>query len=353
MRTWYNFKQTDTDPAVLSIFDDIGAFGVSAKSFLNDLASAQGDSVRVEINSPGGDVFAGLAIYNGLRNSGKKVNVRVLGLAASAASLVAMAGDTIEMPENSFMMVHNPWGFAMGGASDMRDTADMLDKLGTSLASTYAKRTGKSAEEITALLDAETWMSAAEAVDAGFATAVISEVPVKAAFDLDRLPANVRAAYASAKASAPAPAPAPAPEPAPAPAPGDDSAENKPGAPAPTLADTIESQAAAADLSAFAAVFAADASLNTQDKIAARIAEAREINALCKLAGFPEEAAGMIKAKASIPDARAKLLAKLSDSDEIDTAPRLKREPQNQGAQPAAVGTSSIWAARRKQQPGA
>ena len=345
MRTWYNFKQTDTDPAVLSIFDDIGAFGVSAKSFLNDLASAQGDSVRVEINSPGGDVFAGLAIYNGLRNSGKKVNVRVLGLAASAASLVAMAGDTIEMPENSFMMVHNPWGFAMGGASDMRDTADMLDKLGTSLASTYAKRTGKSAEEITALLDAETWMSAAEAVDAGFATAVISEVPVKAAFDLDRLPANVRAAYASAKASAPAPAPAPAPEDAPA--------ENKPEASAPTLADTIESQAAAADLKAFAAVFAADASLDTQDKIAARIAEAREINALCKLAGFPEEAAGLIKAKANIPDARAKLLAKLSDSDEIDTAPRLKREPQNQGAQPAAVGTSSIWAARRKQQPGA
>ena len=345
MRTWYNFKQTDTDPAVLSIFDDIGAFGVSAKSFLNDLASAQGDSVRVEINSPGGDVFAGLAIYNGLRNSGKKVNVRVLGLAASAASLVAMAGDTIEMPENSFMMVHNPWGFAMGGADDMRDTADMLDKLGVSLASTYAKRTGKSAEEIAALLDAETWMSAAEAVDAGFATAVISEVPVKAAFDLDRLPANVRAAYTSAKASAPAPAPAPVPAPAPAPAPEGD--------PAPTLADTIESQAAAADLSAFAAVFAADASLDTQDKIAARIAEAREINALCKLAGFPEEAAGLIKAKANIPDARAKLLAKLSDSDEIDTAPRLKREPQNQGAQPAAVGTSSIWAARRKQQPGA
>ena len=327
MRTWYNFKQTDTDPAVLSIFDDIGAFGVSAKSFLNDLASAQGDSVRAEINRPGGDVFAGLAIYNGLRNSGKKVNVRVLGLAASAASLVAMAGDTIEMPENSFMMVHNPWGFAMGGADDMRDTADMLDKLGASLASTYAKRTGKSAEEITALLDAETWMSAAEAVDAGFATAVISEVPVKAAFDLDRLPANVRAAYASAKAATPAPAP--------------------------TLAGAIESQAAAADLSAFAAVFAADASLDTQDKIAARIAEAREINALCKLAGFPEEAVGLIKAKASIPDARAKLLAKLSDSDEIDTAPRLKREPQNQGAQPAAVGTSSIWAARRKQQPGA
>lgn len=351
MRTWYNFKQTDTDPAVLSIFDDIGAFGVSAKSFLNDLASAQGDSVRVEINSPGGDVFAGLAIYNGLRNSGKKVNVRVLGLAASAASLVAMAGDTIEMPENSFMMVHNPWGFAMGGASDMRDTADMLDKLGVSLASTYAKRTGKSAEEITALLDAETWMSAAEAVDAGFATAVISEVPVKAAFDLDRLPANVRAAYASAKAATPAPAPAP--EPAPAPAPEDDPTENKPAASAPMLADAIESQAAAADLSAFAAVFAADASLDTQDKIAARIAEAREINALCKLAGFPDEAVGLIKAKASIPDARAKLLAKLSDSDEIDTAPRLKREPQNQGAQPAAVGTSSIWAARRKQQPGA
>ena len=109
MRTWYNLKAAEANtPAKLSIFDDIGAYGVSAKSFLNDLGSVTQSSVDVEINSPGGDVFAGLAIYNGLRNSGKKINVKVLGLAASAASLIAMAGDTIEMPENSFMMIHNP-----------------------------------------------------------------------------------------------------------------------------------------------------------------------------------------------------------------------------------------------------
>lgn len=188
MQTWYNLKADADKTPVLSIFDDIGAYGVSANSFLTDLRTVTTDAVDVEINSPGGDVFAGLAIYNGLRASGKKINVKVLGLAASAASLVAMAGDTIEMPENTFMMIHNPWGFVMGGADEMRNTADVLDKIGPSLVSTYAKRTGKTDQEITALLDAETWMTAQEAVDAGFATSVTAALAVKASYSKDRLP---------------------------------------------------------------------------------------------------------------------------------------------------------------------
>ena len=141
MKTWYNLTDKGETP-VLSIFDDIGAYGVSAKLFLDDLRAVKAKSVDLEINSPGGDVFAGLAIYNGLRNSGKTINVKVLGLAASAASLVAMAGDTIEMPENAFLMIHNPWSFAAGDANDMRATADVLDKIGASLVTTYANRTG-------------------------------------------------------------------------------------------------------------------------------------------------------------------------------------------------------------------
>lgn len=195
MRTWYNLKATDTK-ATISIFDAIGEYGVSAKNFLNDLRAVKASDVDVEINSPGGDVFAGIAIYNGMRQSGKKINVKIMGVAASAASLIAMAGDTIDMPENTFMMVHNPWSFAMGSAEDMRDTADMLDKIGSSLVATYAKRTGKSDEEIKALLDAETWMTAQEAVEAGFATTVSDAIAAKAEFDMDRVPANVKAVLA-------------------------------------------------------------------------------------------------------------------------------------------------------------
>ena len=152
MKTWYNLATNDT----LTVFDDIGAYGVSAKSFLDDLKSIKAEAVNVEINSPGGDVFAGLAIYNGLRASGKKINVKVMGIAASAASLVAMAGDEIEMPENAMMMIHNPWTFAVGDADELRATADVLDKIGTSLVTTYAKRTGKDEDEIKSMLDTET-----------------------------------------------------------------------------------------------------------------------------------------------------------------------------------------------------
>ena len=92
----------------------------------------------MEINSPGGDVFAGLAIYNALKGSGKEIVVKVMGVAASAASLIAMAGDKIVMPKNTFLMVHNPWSVAMGNAEELRQTADTLDKIGESLKATYA-----------------------------------------------------------------------------------------------------------------------------------------------------------------------------------------------------------------------
>ena len=213
MKTWYKFQAAAAEgkSQTVSIHDDIGGWGVSAKMFLDELRKVTTPEVNVEINSPGGDVFAGLAIYNGLRNSGKKVNVKVLGIAASAASLVAMAGDTIEMPENTFMMIHNPWTFAAGDAEDLREQADLLDKIGDSLTSTYARRTGKSAEEIQTLLAAETWFTAQEAVDAGFATAVTPAFAAQASFDVDRLPENVRSVFALAKGNADAPAPAPTP----------------------------------------------------------------------------------------------------------------------------------------------
>lgn len=335
MQTWYNLKAAADKTPVLSIFDDIGAYGVSAKSFLNDLRSITGAEVDVEINSPGGDVFAGLAIYNGLRASGKKINVKVLGLAASAASLVAMAGDTIEMPENAFMMIHNPWGFAMGGADEMRNTADVLDKIGTGLVSTYAKRTGKTDQEIAALLDAETWMTAQEAVDAGFATSVTSALAVKASYSEDRLPENVRLAF---KAQAPAPVePAPtAPAEAPAPVFGE------------TLAEQVQTIANAAGLGQYAAMWGADPALRNAEQVTARAELAREVQALCALAKRPEMADKFIKAATPLQDVRAEIFAALdADYEHVDTAPPAK-QPQNSGAQPSAVKGADIWAARRQ-----
>ena len=342
MQTWYNLKAAADKTPVLSIFDDIGAYGVSAKSFLNDLRTVTTDEVDVEINSPGGDVFAGLAIYNGLRASGKKINVKVLGLAASAASLVAMAGDTIEMPENAFMMIHNPWGFAMGGADEMRNTADVLDKIGAGLVSTYAKRTGKTDQEITALLDAETWMTAQEAVDAGFATSVTPALAVKASYSEDRLPENVRLAF---KAQAPAPV-----EPAPT---ADEPAEGAPLAiEAPVFGETLAAQAQtiadAAGLGQYAALWGADPALRNAEQVTARAELAREVLALYVLAKRPEMADKFIKAATPLQDVRADIFAALeADYEHVDTAPPAK-QTQNSGAQPSAVKGADIWAARRQ-----
>lgn len=344
MQTWYNLKAAADKTPVLSIFDDIGAYGVSAKSFLNDLRTVTTDEVDVEINSPGGDVFAGLAIYNGLRASGKKINVKVLGLAASAASLVAMAGDTIEMPENAFMMIHNPWGFAMGGADEMRNTADVLDKIGAGIVSTYAKRTGKSAEEIAALLDAETWMTAQEAVDAGFATSVTTARAVKASYSEDRLPENVRLAF---KAQAPAPV-----EPAPTAAEHVTGSVEVAGVAARLFGETLASYAQtiadAAGLGQYAALWGADPALRNAEQVTARAELAREVLALCVLAKRPEMADKFIKAATPLQDVRADIFAALeADYEHVDTAPPAKQK-QNSGAQPSAVKGADIWAARRQ-----
>ena len=335
MKTWFKFQAAATEgqSQTVSIHDAIGGWGVSAKMFLDELRKVAAPEVNVEINSPGGDVFAGLAIYNGLRNSGKKVNVKVLGIAASAASLVAMAGDTIEMPENTFMMIHNPWTFAAGDADDLREQADLLDKIGDSLASTYARRTGKSAEEIQTLLAAETWFTAQEAVDAGFATAVTPAFAAQASFDVDRLPENVRSVFALAKADAGAQAPAP-----------DE-------VPAPTHADQVQAVAAAYGLQAYAALWALDPSVENLAAVKSRAREAHEIKALCALAEQPDMADGLIRKGATLADARVAIfdaLENASTNDHIDTSRPVAHQQPND-ANPTAGVTATVWETRRKQ----
>lgn len=156
--------------AEIDLYSDV--FPGTAK-YLRDQLKLFGDGpVTVCLNSPGGDVLEGVAIYNVLNARGN-VKMRVEGLAASIASIIMMAGKEIEVCSGAFVMVHNPWAMSMGESDDLRSTADVLDKMKKSMVSIYAKRTGLSDDEVVALMDDETWMTAEEAVEKGFADKVL------------------------------------------------------------------------------------------------------------------------------------------------------------------------------------
>lgn len=186
MTSWYAIRARGTG-AEVAIYDEIGASGVSAKGFLAELgALPAGTPVDLRLNSPGGSVFDAVAIYNALKRHAGTVTVWIDGIAASAASYIAMAGDEIVMPENAFLMIHDPSGLAMGTAGDMRAMAEALDKIAGSLVRGYAAKSGKPDDEIAALMAAETWFDAADAVAAGFADRLADPVRMAARFDIGR-----------------------------------------------------------------------------------------------------------------------------------------------------------------------
>lgn len=169
----------------IQLYDEIGFWGVTAKAFTKELAALKGKDVTVAINSPGGDVFDGIAIYNAIKAHDGNVTVRVDGLAASAASIVAMAGDTIEMADNAFLMIHNAWSVAIGNKADMQAMAAVLEKIDSALNDTYRKKTKKSKDDIQTLMDDETWLDAQESLELGFIDGILSEsADVSACFDV-------------------------------------------------------------------------------------------------------------------------------------------------------------------------
>jgi len=181
---WLAFANLSSGGDTIDIFDVIGADifgdGISEKDVAKELNARSGKEVRVRINSPGGDVFSGLAIYNLLRNHNAKVTVEVMGVAASAASIVAMAADEIVMAQGSLMMIHNAWGMTVGNQDDMREAMNILTKIDGQMAGIYSARTGMETSAVSALLKAETWFTHEEAVEAKFADAVDSANKVSA-----------------------------------------------------------------------------------------------------------------------------------------------------------------------------
>jgi ATP-dependent Clp protease, protease subunit len=159
--------------------------GVSAKSFQKELtALGKVDKINLHINSPGGDVFDGFTIYNLLAQHPARVVVDIDGLAASIASIIAMAGDEIRIASNAMMMIHNPHGMAMGDDREMQRVAGLLQQIKVSLVDTYAARTNQPANKLEAWMDEETWMTADTAVQQGFADVVSAEQRVSACFNL-------------------------------------------------------------------------------------------------------------------------------------------------------------------------
>lgn len=184
MKKWFEIKNK-TDRAEIWIYEQIGedfwtGGGTTAKGFQKELAGVKASQIDLHINSPGGEVFDGLTIYNLIKQHPANVTTYIDGLAASIASVIALAGDRVVMAENALFMVHNPFGMVMGTASEMRSMADVLDKVSGSIINTYTGKSGKTDDEIKSLLDAETWMNADEAMAAGFVDEIAGKMDMAA-----------------------------------------------------------------------------------------------------------------------------------------------------------------------------
>nr|WP_206742521.1 ClpP-like prohead protease/major capsid protein fusion protein [Atlantibacter hermannii] len=197
--SWFRMQASADSEAEIYIYDEIGYWGVTAKQFVANL-KALGDitHIKLHINSPGGDVFDGIAIFNALKFHGAAITVYIDGLAASMASVIAMVGNPVIMPENTMLMIHKPWGFAGGDADDMRDYADLLDKVESVLIPAYAAKTGKSHDEIAAMLEDETWLTGEECLAQGFADQVTPSLQAMACIhskrieEFEKMPKSIR-----------------------------------------------------------------------------------------------------------------------------------------------------------------
>jgi len=172
MKKWFEIKNK-ADKAEIWIYEEIGedwwtGEGVTAKSFQKELSAIKASQIDLHINSPGGQAFEGITIYNLLKQHSAKVTTYIDGLAGSIASVIALSGDKVFMAENALFMMHEPSGYAFGNSEEMRKTADLLDKVGRSISLAYQDKSGKDEKEIKDLMVDVSWLSAQEAKGLGF-----------------------------------------------------------------------------------------------------------------------------------------------------------------------------------------
>jgi len=196
-KKWFEISNATEQSADVYIYDSIGAYGVSAAGFIAQMNEINAPRINLHINSGGGSVFDGLAIYNGILSHPAHVCVYIDGIAASMAGVIAMAGDEIVMAQNAFLMIHRVSSYAEGTAETMRAEAALLEKLEEQIVDIYAKRTGKSPGSLFKSMVAETWYNAAECMAEGFCTSVTESKTPENAVSMDRFKSAPAAALAT------------------------------------------------------------------------------------------------------------------------------------------------------------
>lgn len=346
--------------AEVRIYDEIGFWGTTAKSFVQDLDVAAADATKivVSINSPGGDVFDAFAIYNALMRHKLPVETRVDGVAASAASLVFMAGDERIMPENAMLMIHNAWIITGGTADELRKTAEMMDKARDGIVAAY-RRSGLADEKVIELMDATTWMDALEAQSMGFCSLI--EEPVKLAASAEcvdileklggapsELVATLRAQVEGKGEQQPSNStPDPAGEPKQEPA-----HKSPPAVPqdASTIAAQIYAQSRERGIPQLAEAVLLSGGLGGAAEATARLDAAEQIAVLCASVKLQDKAAEFVAAGLSAEQVRARLFEHVvTAADSIEISNLQRDHPSNSSSAPERSGPNhqAIYAKRK------
>ncbi len=186
-KKWFEIKNAKEDSvAKIYIYSEIGEWGVSASDFANEFNRIESDEIELHIDSVGGYVHMGIAIYNIMKQSNKTVVAYVDGVAASIASVIALAADKVIIPDNALFMIHEAWGVVGGGSEDFRKEADLIEKINNQIANIYVEKTGKKLDEVLKLMKEETWYNGTEAVEAGFADDVSESLNIAAKHNIDK-----------------------------------------------------------------------------------------------------------------------------------------------------------------------
>ena len=301
----------------IAIFGELTPGFFDATGFLAELAARNGEPVTISIMSPGGDALLGIALYNALVRYSGEVTVRIEGIAASAASLVAMGGDKIVMPENAWLMIHTPYSYAFGRSDDFERVGAQLKRLEETYAATYAARSGQDQARVTEMMEAETYLDAAQAVELGFADETEQPMKLAARLDPGRLPGSPPEALARSLGEIENPEP---PNPAAPPA----------ATPAPAA---TPSPLAQAPVDAGAAV--AEAEKRARNR-------ATEIADLCELAGRPDRIRAFLASEKTMEEIRAELRGAARPAASPDA--RLNTP----SSAPARASADDLWNAWRK-----
>lgn len=320
-KTWYAITENAGQAADVHIYDYIGEWGVTARGFIAELKAVDATQINLHINSPGGSIVDGVAIQNSLKQHPATVTTHIDGLAGSIASIIALAGDDVQIADNAYVMIHNPASIVFGEASDMLKEAEVLDKMADGIASDYAKKMDITTEEARSLMDEETWYLGQEAVDAGYADSIYTGTQAVASFDAKRFSANAPAEAIKRFTQSPSGGisnPSANLNPKENNMPDDSTTtETEAASVEPTVEDVVETateEVVETATEAVASVAEVDVETRVQEALANERKRTAEITAVGNKFGFTEDAEKHIAKGGSIEDFRAHILNKSPDA---------------------------------------